>query len=547
MSDLHAGFQRADADARGDGLFAFLERVDGLPHVQAIKRRMTEFLGPSAGQHLLEVGCGMGHEVRRLAGRVAPGGSVLGIDLNHAMVDEARRRAADLGGAVRCQVGDVQRLELGDDAVDGVRTERVLMYVPDQQRAIGELARVVRPGGRVVAFELDYGATLVDLPDRGAAQRVPRPWPPRSRRGHSRLTPTGTGWRRRGTPSVAGTTATRSSGWSCRPASPSRAARRSPGNTAPGRRGSVSRMAIMTRPLGRTQADVTILGYGAMELRGLPRGPEIADEDAGRLLNAVLDGGINLIDTSPDYGRSEELIGRYVGHRRDEFFLASKCGCLIELPADALPPYPHDYSPGNVRAAVEQSLRRLRTDHLDLVQVHMSPDRATLEDHHTVETLQGLRDEGKVRFIGMSGILPDLPDHLAMNVFDAFQIPYSAVQRDHEELIAEAADKGAGTLIRGGAARGAASEEKNWRTGPLTQEPGLGQRNWDTSGIEGLLADAGLPAMEFVLRFTLSHPGLSTTIVGTANPGHLAGNIAIAEKGPLPADLYEEAQKLLPR
>ena len=143
MSDLHAGFQRADADARGDGLFAFLERVDGLPQVQAIKRRMAELLGPSTGQHLLEVGCGMGHEVRRLAGRVAPGGSVLGIDMNHAMIDEARRRTADLGDAVRCQVGDVQRLELGDDAVDGVRTERVLMYVPDQQRAIGELARVV--------------------------------------------------------------------------------------------------------------------------------------------------------------------------------------------------------------------------------------------------------------------------------------------------------------------------------------------------------------------------------------------------------------------
>ena len=216
-------------------------------------------------------------------------------------------------------------------------------------------------------------------------------------------------------------------------------------------------MAIMTRPLGRTQTDVTILGYGAMELRGAPAGPEIADEDAGPLLNAVLDGGINLIDTSPDYGRSEELIGRYVGHRRDEFFLASKCGCLIELPADALPPYPHDYSPGNVRAAVEQSLRRLRTDHLDLVKVHMSPGTATLEENHTVETLQGLRDEGKVRFIGMSGILPDLPDHLAMNVFDAFQIPYSAVQRDHEELISRAANTGAGVLVRGGAARGTAA------------------------------------------------------------------------------------------
>ncbi|HEX3713685.1 MAG TPA: aldo/keto reductase [Trebonia sp.] len=305
-------------------------------------------------------------------------------------------------------------------------------------------------------------------------------------------------------------------------------------------------MAIMTRALGRTGADVTILGYGAMELRGQPRGPEIADEDAGRLLNAVLDGGINLIDTSPDYGRSEELIGRYVADRRDEFFLASKCGCPMEPPADTPPPYPHDYRPANVRANVEQSLRRLRTDRLDLVQVHMSPSPAVLAENQTVETLSALRDEGKIRFIGMSGILPDLPGHLAMNVFDAFQIPYSAVQRDHEDLITEAAMNGAGTLIRGGAARGAASEEKNWRVGPLTQRAGVGQQNWETSGIEELLADAGIGKMEFILRFTLSHPGLSTTIVGTANPGHLAGNIALAEKGPLPADLYEAAKKRLP-
>jgi aryl-alcohol dehydrogenase-like predicted oxidoreductase len=305
-------------------------------------------------------------------------------------------------------------------------------------------------------------------------------------------------------------------------------------------------MAIMTRTLGGTGADVTILGYGAMELRGRPRGPEITDSDAGRLLNAVLDGGINLIDTSPDYGRSEELIGAHIGHRRDEFFLASKCGCPLESPADAPPPYPHDYRPANVRADVEQSLRRLRTDRLDLVQVHMSPSRATLEQDHTVETLKDLQAEGKVRFIGMSGILPNLPDHLAMGVFDVFQIPYSAVQRDHEDLITEAAGAGAGTFIRGGAARGAAAQDKNWQTGPLSQDPGVGRRNWETSGVAGLLSEAGMSNMEFVLRFTLSHPGLSTTIVGTANPVHLAGNIAIAELGPLPADLYEQARKRLP-
>jgi aryl-alcohol dehydrogenase-like predicted oxidoreductase len=305
-------------------------------------------------------------------------------------------------------------------------------------------------------------------------------------------------------------------------------------------------MAIMTRTLGRTGADVTILSYGAMELRGQPRGPEIADHDAGRLLNAVLDGGINLIDTSPDYGRSEELIGSYIGHRRDEFFLASKCGCPLVLPADVPPPYPHDYSPGNVRADVEQSLRRLRTDRLDLVQVHMSPSKATLEENHTVETLKDLQAEGKVRFIGMSGILPNLPEHIAMGVFDVFQIPYSAVQRNHEELVTEAAGAGAGTFIRGGAARGAASEDKNWRTGPLSQDPGVAERNWESSGIAGLLSEAGMSNMEFILRFTLSHPGLSTTIVGTSNQAHLAGNIAIAERGPLPADLYEQAKKHLP-
>ena len=234
-------------------------------------------------------------------------------------------------------------------------------------------------------------------------------------------------------------------------------------------------MSIETRPLGRTGVDVTILGYGAMELRGQRRGPAIDDEEAGRLLNAVLDGGINIIDTAIDYGRSEELIGRYVGGRRDEYFLASKCGCLRgDPPPGATPPFPHDYSAENIRAGTEQSLRRLGTDRLDLLQVHMSPSRTQMEADGTVETLIALRDEGKVRFIGMSGILPNLPDHIAMGVFEVFQIPYSAVQREHEDLITAAAAAGAGTLIRGGAARGGPAEDKDWRQGPLGLSEGEG-------------------------------------------------------------------------
>jgi aryl-alcohol dehydrogenase-like predicted oxidoreductase len=303
-------------------------------------------------------------------------------------------------------------------------------------------------------------------------------------------------------------------------------------------------MTIAKRPLGKTGTDVTILGYGAMELRGKPRGPAIDDEDAGRLLNAVLDGGINLIDTSIDYGRSEELIGQYVGHRRDEYFLASKCGCLLgDPPPDATPPFPHDFRPENIRAGIEQSLRRLGTDHLDLLQVHTSPSREQLEADTTIETMQALRDEGKVRFLGMSGTLPNLPDHISMGVFEVFQIPYSAVQREHEELISQAVATGAGTLIRGGAARGAPADDKQWKQGPIGLSEGEGQRRWEASGIDDLLGD--MSRVEFVLRFTLSHPDLSSTIVGTSSLDHLRSNLAIAEKGPLPADLYEQARRRL--
>ena len=308
--------------------------------------------------------------------------------------------------------------------------------------------------------------------------------------------------------------------------------------------GSVLGMTMQTRRLGRTGADVTILGYGAMELRGEPHASAIVDAAAGRLLNEVLDSGINLIDTSIDYGRSEELIGRYLGHRRGEYFLASKCGCLLgPPPPGARPPFPHDWSAANVRAGIEQSLRRLGTDHLDLVQVHMSPSRAQMEAGQTIETLMAIRDEGKTRFIGMSGILPNLPDHIAMGIFDVFQIPYSAVQREHEDLITAAAKSGAGTLIRGGVARGGPAEDKNWAQGPLGLPAGEGQRRWDSAGLDDLLG--GMPRHEFVLRFTLSHPDLSSTIVGTSNAEHLRANLAIAAKGPLPADLYEQAKKQL--
>src|SRR5271155_3537179 len=89
------------------------------------------------------------------------------------------------------------------------------------------------------------------------------------------------------------------------------------------------------RELGRTGLRVTVLGYGAMELRGAPRARPTTEEQAEAILNAVLDAGINYIDTSIDYGVSQERIGRYISHRRSEYYLASKCGCVVGAPTAA--------------------------------------------------------------------------------------------------------------------------------------------------------------------------------------------------------------------
>jgi aryl-alcohol dehydrogenase-like predicted oxidoreductase len=302
---------------------------------------------------------------------------------------------------------------------------------------------------------------------------------------------------------------------------------------------------LPTRTLGRTGLQVTTLGFGALELRGMVAGvgrPLLSGQPE-RILHAVLDAGINYIDVSVDYGEAEAHIGRCIAHRRQEFFLASKCGCPLDVSVFAphertrfgapLPRW-HDYRRQNIVDACHQSLRRLQTDCLDVLQFHFSPARTVLEQEGAIETLQALQQAGKIRFIGCSSILPNLLDHIAMGVFDVLQIPYSALQPEHEAAIAQAARAGAGVVIRGGVARG---------------EPGAGHgardvwQRWAQANLGELLE--GMSATEFMLRFTLSNPDVHTTIVGTLNPAHLQENIAAVRQGPLPAAVYNEARRRL--
>ena len=289
------------------------------------------------------------------------------------------------------------------------------------------------------------------------------------------------------------------------------------------------------RTLGRTGLEVTVLGHGAMEIRG-PRiwgGRPVTDAEAERILNAVLDAGINFIDTAWDYGLSEQYIGKYIGGRRDEYVLATKCGCTWVDRGDH-DDTPHVWTRENLLHNIETSLERMRTDHVDLWQLH-NPSPEQVREGDLLAVMEDVKKQGKARHIAISSTLPHIPEYLEWGVFESYQIPYSALERRHEKAIARAGESGAGVIVRGGVARG---------------EPGAGLGGkdawaaWEKAGMDELLAE-GESRTAFLLRYTISHPQMHTTIVGTKNPAHLAENVAAAERGPLADDVYAEAKRRL--
>jgi aryl-alcohol dehydrogenase-like predicted oxidoreductase len=290
------------------------------------------------------------------------------------------------------------------------------------------------------------------------------------------------------------------------------------------------------RTLGRTGLEVTQLSYGAMEVRGqrIWNGRPVTDDQAKRILNAVLDAGINFIDTAYDYGLSEEYIGRFISHRRNEYYLATKCGCTV-VDAGDHDDTPHVWTRENLLHNIDTSLRRMKTDYVDVWQLH-NPSVEQVESGELVRVMEEVKAAGKARWIGISSTLPHITTYIGWGVFDTFQIPYSALERAHEMVITAAAQAGAGTIIRGGVARGA------------PEEGGLGQRDrwarWEQAKLDELLAP-GESRSSFLLRYTLTHPDMHTTIVGTLNPEHLADNLQVAATGPLPQDVYAEAKRRL--
>ncbi len=285
--------------------------------------------------------------------------------------------------------------------------------------------------------------------------------------------------------------------------------------------------------LGKTQFRVSRLGFGSMGLRG-PRtwGVRVVDDaQAERVLNAALDAGINLIDTAPDYGLSEERIGRFLKHRRAQFLLATKCGCDPLQHADQLE-IRHTWTAEVVRRNLETSLQRLQTDVIDILQFH-GGSAETLQQSGLIELLQTFRKQGSIRWLGISSALPELPRLLQLGVFDTVQVPWSCLQPQHSDCIAQAVAKGCGVIVRGGMAQGGPDAQ--------IQRPVLNDI-WQRAQLDELVP-SGSSRAQFILRCTLSHASHHSVIAGTASLEHLAENVAAAAAGPLPADLVEEVRR----
>lgn len=167
-----ADWVEVDRAADPGAFVGYLDAVSGHEAVRAYKQQTYALLGLHPGDRVLDVGCGTGDDARALASLVTPDGCVTGVDTSETMVEAAWRRSREGGLPVEFRAGDAHRLEFPDGAFDGARADRVFQHLDDPERALAELIRVTRPGGRIVVADTDWGTLAVDGPDRQTTSAV---------------------------------------------------------------------------------------------------------------------------------------------------------------------------------------------------------------------------------------------------------------------------------------------------------------------------------------------------------------------------------------
>ena len=273
--------------------------------------------------------------------------------------------------------------------------------------------------------------------------------------------------------------------------------------------------------LGKTGLRVSRLGAGLAEI-----GEQLTMADLGkadRVLNAALDGGINFLDTAACYGISEEVIGRTIAHRRGEYVLATKCGHVTGGYTG------EPWTAQTITDSINRSLVRLKTDHLDLVQLH-SCSVEVLKRGEVTEALLKAKEAGKTRFTGYSGDNEAASWAVESELFDTLQTSFNLVdQHARTKLFPLAETRGMGIIIKrpiANGAWGAQNVPRYGRSGQADEYFRRAQLMASAGPIPGAPDDRILLALGFVF----AHPEVDTAIVGTRNPFHMLANIELVEK-----------------
>ena len=275
------------------------------------------------------------------------------------------------------------------------------------------------------------------------------------------------------------------------------------------------------RQLGKTDMQVSLLGFGGAEI-----GFEGATEETvERLLKSALDAGLNVIDTGECYEGSEELIGKTVSDRRADYYLFTKCGHPRGIGSE-------DWSSSSLLESIERSLRRLRTERLDLIQLH-SCSEAVLRKGDAIAALQTAREKGYARFIGYSGDSVAARYAVECGAFDTLQTSINIADQEAIELtVPLAQEKQMGVIAKRPIANAAWKESHK----PIDS---YHHAYWDRLNKLNYEFVRHLPLEESIahaLRFTLSVPGVHTAIVGTTKPERWQENAKLVE-----AELLSEA------
>jgi len=264
---------------------------------------------------------------------------------------------------------------------------------------------------------------------------------------------------------------------------------------------------MQTKILGKTGLNVSRLGVGLSEIRSSPR------DNVYKILSSALDAGINFFDTASCYGNSEELLGDTMSHFRDRFILASKCGHSFDAKYG-------DWSYDLVKLSIERSLRLLKTDHIDLMQIH-SCDLEILKRGEAIGALEEAKKEGKILNIGYSGDNEAAVWAAESNIFSTIQTSFNLVEQKARYKLFESTKKNnLGVIAKRPIANGV------WRAS--TSPSGYGDEYFKRAKIiqgDRLLKDEPDDRILTSMGFIFSFKEIDTAIIGTQSPEHMLSNI----------------------